>query len=171
MPLWLYENQLFKYIFFYMKLIPFQLFFVLLLILNSCNSTDSKPVKKNIFFENGKIRRESFEVNGKAEGKMTDFFMDGKIRSERHFVNGMQTGRTVIYYQSGKIKEVQYYDNRGLREKGDSIWYENGNLQFTAQFKDNKRNGEMIKYDSTGIIIYAALMQNDTLIRVLNQGN
>jgi antitoxin component YwqK of YwqJK toxin-antitoxin module len=150
-----------------MKLIPYPLFFALLLILNSCNSNESKPVKKNIFYENGKIRRESFEINGKAEGKMTDFFMDGKIRSERYFVNGMQTGRTVIYYQSGKIKEVQYYDTRGLREKGDSIWYENGNLQFTAQFKDNQRNGQMIKYDTTGIIIYAALMQNDTLIQVL----
>lgn len=102
---------------------------------------------------------------------MTDFFMDGKIRSERHFVNGMQTGQTVMYYQNGKIKEVQYYNALGMRDKGDSIWYENGKLQFTAQFKDNKRNGEMIKYDTTGNIIYAALMQNDTLVRVLNHSN
>lgn len=150
-----------------MKFLPFQLFLAFLLIFNACDNAASKPVKKNIFYENGKIRRESFEVNGKTEGKMTDFFSDGTIRSERLFVNGLQTGRTVIFFQNGKIKEVQYYDTRGMREKGDSIWYENGKLQFTAQFKDNQRNGEMIKYDTTGNIIYAALMQNDTLVKVL----
>jgi antitoxin component YwqK of YwqJK toxin-antitoxin module len=85
-----------------------------------------------------------------------------------YFVNGMQTGRTshlLPEWQNKRSPVLRYPWFR--REKGDSIWYENGNLQFTAQFKDNQRNGQMIKYDTTGIIIYAALMQNDTLIQVL----
>ncbi len=98
---------------------------------------------------------------------MTDYYNDGRLRSVRLFSNGVQSGRTEIYYPDGRLWEVQYYDTAGNRTGGDTIFYRNGTLQFTAQFKLNKKTGPMMKYDSTGTLIYAAEMDHDSLVRVL----
>ena len=146
------------------KLILFVTFFILL---SSCNEQPSIPQKQYLYFENGKTRREYQVINEKKEGLMVDFYLDGKIKSERFFRNDVQTGKTVVYHLNGAIKEVQYFDSLAQREKGDTVWYDNGIFEYIAQFAHGRKNGLMTKYDSSGTIIYKAQFKDDSLLNVL----
>lgn len=126
--------------------------------------------KQYIYFENGSIRREFTVINGKREGLMIDFYPDGKRKMERMMHNDIQVGKTIIFFEDGvKVREVQYYDQNGNREKGDTLWYSNGKIEFIAQFANNKKNGTLEKYDSIGSLIYSASFKDDVLVEVLNE--
>ncbi len=139
-----------------------------LIFFAGCSELTSTPQKHYLYFENGKIRREYIVIKDKKEGMMTDFYPDGKKKSDRFFKNDTQIGQTTIYHLNGQIKEVQYYDNIGQREKGDTLWYENGNIEYIAQFSNNMKNGLMAKFDSNQHPIYKAIFKNDSLVKVLN---
>lgn len=140
---------------------------ICLLFFVACTDSMSTPQKRYIYFENGKIRREYEVINEKKEGVMVDFYPDGKKKSDRLFKNDIQIGKTTIYHPNGNIKEVQYYDSNGLREKGDTLWYENGTIEYIAQFSNNMKNGLITKFDSSQHAIYRAVFKNDTLVEVL----
>jgi antitoxin component YwqK of YwqJK toxin-antitoxin module len=141
---------------------------VSLLFFVACTESMNTPEKRYIYFENGKTRREYQVINDKKEGAMVDFYPDGKKKSDRLFKNDIQIGKTTIYHPNGNVKEVQYYDNNGQREKGDTLWYENGTLEYVAQFSNNMKNGLITKFDSSQKTIYRAVFKNDSLVQVLN---
>ena len=85
--------------------------------------------------------------------------------AERWFSDGLQSGRSVIYYPSGKLKEVQYYQ-LGQQTAGDTLWYENGQIQFAVTFSENKKNGYLRKWDTVGGLIFESKYQMDTLMEV-----
>ena len=142
--------------------------FISLIYFVACGESTNKPEKRYLYFENGNTRREYEVIKDKKEGIMTDFYPDGKKKSERFFKNDTQTGKTAIYHPNGNIKEVQYFDNIGMREKGDTLWYENGNMEYIAQFSNNMKNGLMTKFDSNQNAIYKAIFKDDSLVKVLN---
>ena len=142
--------------------------FVSLIFFVACTDSMNTPQKRYLYFENGKIRREYAVIKDKKEGMMLDFYPDGKKKSERFFNNDLQIGRTAIYHFNGNMKEVQYYNNNGQREKGDTLWYENGHIEYIAQFDNNMKNGLITKFDSTQHTIYKAIFKNDSLVQVLN---
>jgi uncharacterized protein len=143
--------------------------FFLAVIFTSCVQ-NKKSEKLYIYYENGTIRREFQVIDGKHEGLMLDFYPTGKKKVERQMHNDIQVGKTIIYHEDGeKIKEIQYFDQNGNREKGDTIWYYNGNIEFISQFYNDKKNGLLTKYDTTGTLIYSAKFQNDTLLKVIKE--
>jgi antitoxin component YwqK of YwqJK toxin-antitoxin module len=134
----------------------------------SCNEKKDLPQKQYIYYENGAVRREYFVQNGIRNGVMTDFYPDGKRKAIRYLVNDIQVGKTTIFHPDGNsIREVQYYSSDGKREKGDTLWYTNGNIEFTADFANDKKNGIMSRYDTTGVLLYRASFKNDSLLEVL----
>ncbi|MBL7816819.1 MAG: hypothetical protein JNL70_17490 [Saprospiraceae bacterium] len=142
--------------------------FLFLLFISACQPQVDKPQKQFLYFENGKVRREYQTINGKKEGLMIDFYLDGKTKTIRNFINDEQTGKTTIYHPNGQTKEVQYYDSTAQREKGDTVWYDNGLIEYIAEFEKNKKNGLMSKFDSSGKLIYRAIFNNDSLVKVLH---
>lgn len=153
-----------------------KLFFLcnLCVILVACKQqekqSNTQAQKQYIYFENGSIRREFTVIDGKREGLMIDFYPNGVKKMERMMRNDMQVGKTIIFFEDGqKIREVQYYDQNGNREKGDTLWYVNGKIEFIAQFANNKKNGTLEKYDSTGFLIYSASFKDDVLVKVLSE--
>jgi antitoxin component YwqK of YwqJK toxin-antitoxin module len=146
----------------------FCFFFFFFFLIFACKPQVDTPQKQFLYFENGKVRREYQLINGLKEGVMVDFYPDGKIKTIRNFTNDLQTGKTIIYHPNGRIKEVQYYDDNAQREKGDTVWYDNGLVEYTAEFEKNKKNGFMTKFDSTGNLIYKVIFSNDSLVKVLD---
>jgi antitoxin component YwqK of YwqJK toxin-antitoxin module len=140
-----------------------------LLSIFACQSNKKEaPQKQYIYFENGTIRREFQVIEGKREGLMTDFYPTGKRKAERYLVHDIQVGKTTIFQEDGiAIREVQYYDDKGNRIKGDTLWYTNGNIEFVTQFANDKKNGILSKFDTLGQLIYSADFQHDSLIKVL----
>ncbi len=112
------------------------------------------------------MSRRYFEINGQKEGLMTDYHPNGSVKSERMFKNNLQTGRTVFYYPDGQIKEVQFFDENGLKDGGDSTFYENGNLQLLINFKTGKKHGYLQKWSTEGLLTYEARYQMDSLVEV-----
>jgi Uncharacterized protein conserved in bacteria len=88
--------------------------------------------------------------------------------AERSFQKNVQHGKTVVYYPNGKIKEVQYFD-QGLRVGGDTIFYENGAIQFETSFVAGKKNGYMRKWDSQGNLTYHVKYQMDTVVEIMGK--
>lgn len=96
---------------------------------------------------------------------MTDYYNSGELMAERWFENDQQHGRTTIYYPGGALKEVQYFD-KGLRQAGDTIWYEDGKIQFITAMKDNKKDGFLRKWDTSGNLVFEAKYMMDSLVEV-----
>lgn len=96
---------------------------------------------------------------------MTDYYPTGQRMAERLFHLDKQHGKTLVYYPSGALKEVQYYD-QGLQCLGDTVWYENGSIQFSVQFKSNLKDGFMRKWNTDGKLIFEARYVNDSLAEV-----
>ena len=54
----------------------------------------------------------------------------------------------------------------GLKNGGDTIFYESGKIQYVSDFKDEKKNGYLRKWDEDGNVVYEAKFNMDTLIEV-----
>jgi hypothetical protein len=89
----------------------------------------------------------------------------GQRMAERLFHLDKQHGKTLVYYPSGALKEVQYYD-QGLQCLGDTVWYENGSIQFSVHFKSNLKDGFMRKWNTDGKLIFEARYVIDSLAEV-----
>lgn len=135
------------------------------LVISSCQpSENNKPEEVLQRFGSGEISRRHYEINGKIEGLMTDYYPGGKVRARRHFKNGIQTGKTVFYYPDGRIKETQFFNEDGLKEGGDSTFYENGNLQMVIEFHLGQKNGYVRKWSETGELVFEAKYEMEKLV-------
>jgi antitoxin component YwqK of YwqJK toxin-antitoxin module len=148
------------------------IYFLFLFSFLACQENKKENLQKQyIYYGNGAIRRAFEVIDGKREGLMTDFYPDGKKKSECFLIQGIQVGKTTIYQKDGvSIREVQYYDDKGNRTKGDTLWYDNGTIEFIAQFANDKKNGVMSRFDTTGVLLYSAEFKDDSLINVLKNG-
>ena len=147
------------------KNLAFLIFPGIIWLVSACKQ-EAKPVEIIQRFASGEISRRHFEVNGKKEAMMTEYYRNGQVRSERFFKNDLQTGRTVFYYPDGKIKEVQYFDENGLKQGGDSTFYEDGSLQMLLNFENGENHGYLRKWSPEGALIYEARYERDTLVEV-----
>lgn len=132
----------------------------------ACQLQRNDPKEVFQYFASGEISRRHYEINGKKEGLMIDYYPDGKIRSERMFKNDLQTGRTVFYYPAGQIKETQFFDEKGLKQGGDSTFYQNGKLQMVVHFEAGKKHGYLRRWSEEGEMAYEARFENDSLVEV-----
>ena len=151
-------------------LIPTALIFMAgMWLMPACSSdTPSASVvseEKVDYYDTKAIKRRYQVVNGHKQGKMTEYYNDGKTKAERNFKDDLEEGRTVYYFPSGKIREVQHFI-AGEKQFGDTLWYDTGELQFTVEFKDSKKNGYFRKWSKEGETVIEAIYNQDTLVRV-----
>ena len=57
----------------------------------------------------------------------------------------------------------------GKKQGGDTLWYEDGKIQFTSAFKEGKLQGYLRKWAPSGEQIYEAKYDLDTLLEVKGQ--
>lgn len=134
----------------------------------ACKQDNTKKEWAN-YYGSGAVSKKVDMVNGKQEGIMRSYYPGGELQSERYFHEGIQQGKTVVYYRSGALKEVQYYNDKGQRINGDTVWYENGPIQFIANFKENKKDGFMRKWGTDGKLILETRYAMDTLVEAMGQ--
>lgn len=130
---------------------------------NACDSGAPQEVK--VHYESGELHKQYFVRNGKKEGEYLDYRRNGTIRSRLQFVNDLQSGKTIFYTEDGKIREVQYYID-GKREYGDTLFYPEGGIEFTTDFKNGLKHGYLRKWDKNGEIFFEAKYDMDKLIEV-----
>lgn len=139
------------------------LFSVCAIFFASCDSGEPQEVK--VHYESGELHKHYFVKDGKKVGEYLDYRKDGSIRSRLQFENDLQSGQTIHYTEDGKIREVQYYID-GKREFGDTLFYPDGSIEFTTDFKNNKKHGYLRKWNKNGDIFFEAKYDMDKLVEV-----
>ncbi len=138
-------------------------FMICIICIVACDSGNPKEVK--VHYESGELHKQYFVKDGKKEGEYLDYRKDGTIRSKLQFENDLQSGKTIHYNEAGNIREVQYFIE-GKREFGDTLFYPDGKIQFTTDFKEDKKHGYLRKWDQNGEVFFEAKYDMDKLIEV-----
>jgi antitoxin component YwqK of YwqJK toxin-antitoxin module len=107
------------------------------------------------FYETGEVLRETNYLQGKKEGIEKKFKQDGKVLEETNFKDDLMEGAYWKKNRSGLLeKEGQY-----SKDKKTGLWREyyaedkDMALKSTAIYKDDKKNGEEIRYYPDGTTV------------------
>jgi antitoxin component YwqK of YwqJK toxin-antitoxin module len=89
-------------------------------------STISSPKEYKEYHENGQLKIEGINnADGLRTGIWTSYYPDGKKWSESHYILGLKEGHSVTFY-------------------------ENGNIRYIGEYKNDKQTGEWTFYDEEG---------------------
>ncbi|MBK6620164.1 MAG: hypothetical protein IPG32_04555 [Saprospirales bacterium] len=117
------------------------------------------------YLENGEVTRRHFEIDGKIEGIMTDYFPGGKIRGERMFKTGSNPDALSLLPRR-QIRETQYFTENGLKDGGDTTFYESGSPQLVVTYREGIKHGYLRRWSPEGDTTYEARFEKDSLVEV-----
>ena len=127
------------------------------------------------YYSNDNLRLKGYKEDGEYWGVFTEWYENGSIKSEKTYVGGTLSGPYKIWYENGELKEKwnfennkkigPYYkwynngirENKGYYKKGlkNGLWYywnENEEKIKVVPYKNDRINGEYIKYLKGGAI-------------------
>ncbi|MBK9630010.1 MAG: hypothetical protein IPO62_02895 [Saprospiraceae bacterium] len=129
----------------------------------SCKN-NAKPELIEDKYSNGQVKRKYYKINKLIQDTMWEYHNSGELKTIYLFKDGKQHGRTTRYYKTGELEEVQYFEN-GLQQRGDTVFYKNGRIRFTAEMKDDKKNGLFRRWsENKDSIELEQLFRHDTII-------
>ncbi|MBK9270920.1 MAG: hypothetical protein IPM48_04940 [Saprospiraceae bacterium] len=138
------------------------LFILCLVFFDFCSSDSKKWIEEK--YENGNIKRRYYKINDLVQDTMREFYNTGELKAIYLFKDGKQHGCATRYYKSGELEEVQYFEF-GLQQLGDTVFYKNGRIKFTAEMKDDKKNGYFRRHSEfTDSVELEQLFRNDTIV-------
>ncbi|MFC2111406.1 toxin-antitoxin system YwqK family antitoxin [Bacteroidota bacterium] len=147
------------------------------LIISFCvytQDTINPNTYKKFFYDNGKVSSEGYLKDGKPDGYWKTYYEDGVLKSEGNrlnfnldslwkfyntkgeivvdikYKNGLKNGLRNTYHEDEKISEY-FVDN--VKQGLTTIYYSDGKVKKTINFKDGREHGISTEYDKNGIII------------------
>ena len=134
------------------------------------------------YYENGRLKYKGQYVNGQTSGLWEYFYETGFKEAKSYYENGKVTDTVYCWFPSGKLKRhiveidtiknywhnIDYYENKNkhiecyqLKDSSDDFklnglfqeWYTNGQLKFSATFKDGWTVGKWQKYELNGKLV------------------
>lgn len=122
-----------------------------------------KVGKSILFYSNGNVEQQSMLVNGLPEGPIITYYEAGNIRQEAYYKHGVREGPTRSYHLTGLIAEESYYKN-GYKDSTSKYW-DNvfGSLMKIENYKEGKKNGELITFNESGDTLTIFTYKNDVL--------
>ena len=151
----------------------FYKFWILFLVLISCNEEIKKQTNEIVEYKQGKlfkihylddsdniIRKEEYYSNGNLKevipmknqlihGELKLLNENGMIQVSVHFVNGIKTGEAKEYYETGGLKKKFNYKE----DKIDGLYQEffkKGLVKYQCEYKNGMKNGKEIYFLSSG---------------------
>ncbi len=114
------------------------------------------------FYNDGKVVEEGVvDSLGDKQGKWKEYHLNGSLKSVGEYINDRKVGDWVYYFENSKVEQVGKYDKKG-RAQGEWVWYypcvfpcigDTGSVKRVQHFLNNKLEGEIVEYDSEGVII------------------
>lgn len=83
-------------------------------------------------------------------GKKTDYYYGNTKQAEYTMVNGKMNGALKVYYENGRLKKTGNYKN-GFASGKFTEYDENGNKTFEYNLTNDKKNGKLISYENNKI--------------------
>jgi antitoxin component YwqK of YwqJK toxin-antitoxin module len=97
------------------------------------------------YFENGKLKIESFYKNNKLEGTYKQYYQDGELKIECFYKNNNLEGTYKTYYENGKLRELYFFKDHTKQGIGKSYYPDNNELEYQCFYKNNLPDG-LFKY-------------------------
>ena len=72
------------------------------------------------------------------------------IEFSQEYAGGAMHGADKVFYKSGKLKTVGYFEN-GLLEGTTKIYFEDGSLMGSVDFKKHQKHGRGVRFYSNGV--------------------
>ncbi len=122
---------------------------------------------KRIYYYNGILESEVFEINGLMEGQYKSYYSSNigeniKPKLFCNYVNGIKNGEEIEYYDNGQIATICYYNNGDLYGKLTKYYYD-GILEKEEYYENNCKEGECRYYNEKGLLDEVIYYINDNM--------
>ena len=89
---------------------------------------------------------------------------NGKVQGLLEVKNGYEEGINTIYYENGNIEYEKYVSNNG-RLVYEKHFYQNGQIDFEATYKDGQLDGIVKKYGSNGQVAQQGIFKDGVQVQ------
>jgi antitoxin component YwqK of YwqJK toxin-antitoxin module len=123
---------------------------------------NGKPTKKTNFYQNGSILDTCNIANSQTDlfdcnGEYRSYYQSGALKTKENRIGGYaKIGKFEHYYESGKMKVSGNYkltEHFGVLDGSLKTFFENGNLQSEAIYKNGKLNGIAKTYSANNELL------------------
>ena len=102
---------------------------------------------------NGYLICEEFYSKNLKNGRSLKFYPDSTIAERVAFINDVRVGEWIQYYPNGAVCLKSNYLNGKINGKFE-VWFENRNIEFSGQYKEDARDGIWLIYNNDGSVKY-----------------
>jgi len=144
--------------------------------------------KNTEWYENGKVKDQSFYVDDEIDGVSTGWYESGQKLDETNTKNGLNHGKWTSWYEDGQKCNESTYIN-GSREgkwthwmidgqidsedffKDDKLegrcrtWYKNGQIDLDVNWKNGMRDGKYTRWYKNGEIEWSGEYKNGEIVK------
>lgn len=104
-----------------------------------------------LYFESGKIKKQTTYSHNVEDGEETFWFENGNIEKKGTYSEGKLNGKYVWYYDNGQKKQEGFF-TAGNEDSTWSEWFENGKQKMIGHLTNLERNGDWTYWDEQGNI-------------------
>jgi antitoxin component YwqK of YwqJK toxin-antitoxin module len=104
-----------------------------------------------LYFESGKIKKQTTYSNNIEDGAETFWFENGNIEKSGTYSEGKLDGKYTWYYENGQKKQEGFF-SAGGEDSTWSEWYETGKQKMIGHLANFERNGDWTYWDEQGNI-------------------
>lgn len=116
-----------------------------------------------LYFENGKLKKQSTYQNDSENGEEIFWFENGNLQKKGSYINGKLNGKYEWYFENGQKKQEGFFVN-GKEDSTWSEWFENGKTKMVGHFINLEKNGNWTWWDVTGKITASKNYKNGLVI-------
>lgn len=119
------------------------------------------------WFGSGEKSQESaFEFDKKGRkvgaGKVLAWYLNAKPKKTWSYDKGVLVEK-ISYYGTGQKRYSKAFNEYGKPHGTHLAWYENGRKKSEFNFKDNKREGKFLEWNTTGVLTRNEVYKNDEI--------
>lgn len=108
------------------------------------------PVR--LFDQEGKLKFESYHLQGRLHGPARFYHPDGKLLAESWYYHGLKEGQALCYYASGALYSITRYKH-GLQQGKQEYYYENALPRTViSHYQEGQLHGDVFLFHSNGIL-------------------
>jgi antitoxin component YwqK of YwqJK toxin-antitoxin module len=105
----------------------------------------------NLYFESGKIKKQTAYSHNMEDGEETFWFENGNMEKKGAYSEGKLNGKYTWYYENGQKKQEGFF-TAGIQDSAWSEWYDNGKQKMKGQFANLEKDGDWTFWDEQGNI-------------------
>jgi len=104
-----------------------------------------------LYFESGKIKKQTAYSHNVEDGEETFWFENGNIEKKGTYIEGTLNGKYTWYYENGQKKQEGFF-TAGSEDSTWSEWDSTGKQKMVGHFTNLEKNGDWTYWDEQGNI-------------------